>query len=103
MGNHFCVVHPLSSGEMAMRNAAGMNPACRWIRSEQQAFLHWNYVCIASVKPDGKRYAVEISWCQYTHRGRAATLAQGMRFIERWVTCQKGLPGLGRHGGKRGR
>lgn len=69
-----------------------MQPACRWIATEDSAFLHWHYACIATVKADGDGFETVISWCDREHRGRAGSMAQGMRFVERWVSVQKGLP-----------
>ena len=73
-----------------------LKPACRWIQSEGNAFLHWHYRCIATVKRRGGRYTLTIDWGVHEHTGQAVSLAQGMRFVERWVGAQEGLPTLGR-------
>lgn len=64
--------------------------ACRWIDSADASRMYWHASCIAVVRADG---AVLIQWGQSPElRGRAATLAQGKRHVERWVSARRGLP-----------
>lgn len=65
----------------------------RWIESEDRAYLHFRYCCVATVKPDGQGFVTEIGWRDLTLTGRAASLAQGRRFIERWIWNKQGWPG----------
>lgn len=69
-----------------------MQRACRWIEIDGNAYLHWNYMCIATVKRQGLLYVTSIDWCDRTHTAKAASLGQGVRFVERWVNNRQGLP-----------
>ena len=73
-----------------------MQPACRWITTENGAFLHWNYACIATVKQRGDHVELCIDWQGHTHSSRAASMAQGVRFVTRWVEAREGLPFVAR-------
>ena len=73
-----------------------MKPACRWIETEDAAFLHWHYACIATVKRRGDHYETCVEWQGHEHIGRAGSLAQGIRFVTRWVEAQTGFPTVGK-------
>jgi hypothetical protein len=73
-----------------------MNPNCRWRTESDRAHLHWNAGCIAYVVPDGDRFRTVIQWQQRVHEARCGSLAQGMRWIERWMDKRTGLPGMGK-------
>lgn len=66
-------------------------PPCRWVECRDGGIaLHWHYGCIASVRPDGM---VTITWAWGVRlQGKAASLAQGRRYVERWVAARPGLP-----------
>jgi hypothetical protein len=65
----------------------------RWIESGDRAFLHFRYGCVATIKPDGDRFRTEINWRDLTHAGQVGSMAQGRRFIERWIWNRQGWPG----------
>lgn len=67
-------------------------PAYNWIETERGAFLRFNYGMMASVKPLNGRYEVTIYWRDDQHGGAVGSIAQGKRFIERWVAKRRGLP-----------
>ncbi len=67
-------------------------PPCHWKDSDEGSFLHWNIGCIAYVKPQGQKWRTAITWQGVRHEGEAATREQGKRWVERWVSAQKGLP-----------
>lgn len=69
-----------------------MQAACRWIHIDGNAYLHWHYRCIATVKRKGLLYVTSIDWCDCTHTAQAASLGQGVRFVEHWVSRRRGLP-----------
>jgi hypothetical protein len=53
--------------------------------------LQLNYGTTAYVKPDpGGLFQVVIHWNGREIRGRAASLAQGRRHIERWISARGG-------------
>lgn len=70
-----------------------LKPACRWLDAPDGSYLYWNYRCVAHVKPAGGHVLTTITWGGRRHLGRAATLEQGKRWVERWVWVQKGPPG----------
>ena len=65
-----------------------MPAACHWIEFDDCSRLYWNHGWIATVGADG---AVRIHW-QVTIEARAASAAQGRRFVERWIAARRGLP-----------
>ena len=69
-----------------------MQAACRWIEIDGNAYLHWHYMCIATVKRRGVHFETTIDWRDCTHTAKAASLGQGVRFVERWVSARHGLP-----------
>lgn len=66
--------------------------ACRWIDSAEGSYLHWHFRCIATVLPVGPRWETAITWCGARHAAPAGSRAQGKRWVERWVSAQRGLP-----------
>jgi hypothetical protein len=60
----------------------------RWIDSADGAFLHWGYVCVAVVRPDG---TVRITGWGRAVGAKAASREQGKRFVDRW-RAGKGMP-----------
>lgn len=65
-------------------------PPCHWIDYDTQSCLMWHYGCVASVRADGR---VTIQWGKARAiETRAASLAQGKRHVERWVSKRPGLP-----------
>ena len=73
-----------------MARLASMQAACRWIEIDGNAYLHWHYLCIATVKRQGPVYVTSIEWRACTHTAKAASLGQGVRFVERWVDARTG-------------
>ena len=67
-------------------------PAYNWIETERGAFLRFNYRMVANVKPLGEGFDVTIHWCEAEHHGPVGSIAQGKRFIERWVEKRRGFP-----------
>lgn len=78
----------LGSGE----HRAMLPPPCYWIDDSDAAFLRWNMSTVAYVRRAGEKYRVTIQWRSSVHTGSAGSVAQGKRFIERWVSKQRGLP-----------
>jgi len=76
-----------------------LNPNCRWRVEEDRAFLDWNYGCIAYVVPKDGRFLSVIQWQQRTHQAPCGSVAQGMRWIERWMAHRRGFPGEGKRRG----
>ena len=72
-----------------------MQRACRWIEIDDNAYLHWHYMCIATVKRQGLLYVTSIDWLDCTHTAQAASLGQGVRLFERWVSNRNGFPRVG--------
>ena len=71
--------------------------ACHWNVEHDRAHLQWNYGCIGYVVPDGDRFRTVIQWQQRIHEAPAGSLAQGMRWIERWIEARHGgFPGGGK-------
>lgn len=69
-----------------------MKPACRWIETPDAAYLHWHYACIASVKRRADYFETRVEWQGHEHVSRAGSLAQGIRYVTRWVEAQKAFP-----------
>lgn len=66
---------------------------CHWLHCATGSFLDWHQGCIAYVKPDG---VVTIQSWGVSKSTPAASRAQGVRFVERWVSARKGLPARSR-------
>lgn len=65
-------------------------PACRWIDAPEKSCLLWHYACVAVVRADGR---VLIQWGKAPAiERRAASLEQGKRHVERWISKRPGLP-----------
>ncbi len=62
---------------------------CRWLHSDTGSYLYWHYGCIAYVRPAG---AVTIQSWGVSRTTQAASQAQGIRFVERWVSARTGFP-----------
>lgn len=67
-------------------------PACRWIEDDAGSYLHWHARCIATVRRTGERWQTAITWTGRRHFAVAGSRVQGKRWIERWVSAQRGLP-----------
>lgn len=61
-----------------------------WIDSEDGSYLRWNASTVAYVEPEGWRWRTTINWGNRQHTAVAGSLAQGKRWIERWVTGKRG-------------
>ena len=63
-----------------------------WIDSDTGSYLQFNYGTAAYVQPDPDRglYKVVIHWRGREIRGRAGSIAQGKRHIERWISARGG-------------
>lgn len=58
----------------------------RWADdSEGGARLYWNYVCVASLKPNG---TTRLNHWKKQFDATAASVAESERFIERWISAQ---------------
>jgi len=67
---------------------------CRWIEwDEGYATLDWLYGCVAAVRQQDGCVQTRVTWQQHEHYGRAASMAQGRRFVERWISARRGFPG----------
>lgn len=66
---------------------------CRWADSEDASHLYWNYGCIGVVRLQlGGKWTTLIMWRGKDHTATAGSRAQGKRWVERWVSVQRGLP-----------
>ena len=63
-------------------------PPCRWIDYDAYSCLMWHYGCVAVVYLDGR---VVLQWGAGLE-AKAASLEQGKRHVERWVSARPGLP-----------
>jgi hypothetical protein len=61
---------------------------CHWLTSPDAAWLRWNYGCIAVVRADDNGASVQIMFRERDLFGRAPSVAQGMRHVERWLAGQ---------------
>lgn len=64
--------------------------AYRWIESKTGWYLQYHYGTAAYVRPEGEGFVAVIHWQGKELRGRAASLAQGRRHIERWISARGG-------------
>lgn len=80
---------------MAVVSIAKMLPAqCRWIEwSEDHATLDWSYGCVGSVRRTGDRVVTRVLWADHEHYCDAGSMAQGRRYVERWISARRGFPG----------
>lgn len=65
------------------------NDNWRWLDGPEGAFLHQRFACVAAVALDRGKVAVRI----YRRRrgpvyGTVATVAQGKRYVERWLAAR---------------
>lgn len=67
-------------------------PACYWLDHDDGSYLRWNYATVAYVKPEGWRWRTTINWTSRQYTALSASRAQGKRWVERWVSAQKGSP-----------
>lgn len=75
-----------------MSDTTAMLPASfYWLDFPDGSYLRRNYACIATVKPRDGRWETVIKWGDACYYGRAGSLAQGKRWIERWVSV-RGIP-----------
>jgi hypothetical protein len=69
-----------------------LGEAYRWIDSEEGSFLRLRYGCVAGVKlRDGK----VVVWINVTGKevtGTAGSIAQGKRYVERWIAARGKRP-----------
>ena len=71
-------------------------PACRWLVQAETAHLLWNAGCIAIVyRERNGHWATQINWQKATLRAPCGSMAQGRRWVERWMEKRSGLPGSG--------
>ncbi|KRG69120.1 hypothetical protein ABB29_11940 [Pseudoxanthomonas dokdonensis] len=67
---------------------------CQWIDSDEgHSYLRWHYGTVGVAYADGRHW---VQGWGVRHEGRAASHAQGKRFVERWIAARGGLPGFGR-------
>lgn len=66
--------------------------ACRWIDGDDASHLYYNYGCIGIVRGCAAGWTTVINWREKTHSAPAGSRQQGKRWIERWVSAQRGLP-----------
>lgn len=72
---------------------------CRWIEwNPGYATLAYWYGCVGSVRQRNGRIETRVEWQQAEHYGKAASMAQGRRFVERWIIARTGFPGVVRRG-----
>lgn len=72
-----------------------LSPSFRWRISDRDAFLDYGPVNVAHVQAfrtcDG--LTLTIRWQGKTVGGPVASIAQGVRFAERWIAARPGWPG----------
>lgn len=66
-------------------------PQCRWIDNLHASHLQWHYKCVGSVVRRGCGWEVQIRFGERAIDAPAASLAQGKRYLARWVAAH-GLP-----------
>ena len=69
-------------------------PQCRWIDWDAgYATVEWNFGCVAAIRQKDGFVETRVTWRQREHYGRAASMAQARRFVERWISARRGFPG----------
>lgn len=63
----------------------------RWLEDGGRAWLYFNYGWVATVEADG---TTRLQGWGVQHEAKAASAAQGRRFVERWVKARAGVPGM---------
>lgn len=58
-----------------------LHPNYRWIDVDNGSYLHFRFKCVALVRASGDL----VIYSRKPHSGRVGSVAQGKRFIERWV------------------
>lgn len=84
--------------EMRLAPVRPLPSACYWTLDEgdpDRAHLYWNQGCIGYVSRKGGHLVSVIQWRQRVLEARCGSVAQGMRWIERWVEKREGFPGGG--------
>jgi hypothetical protein len=67
---------------------------CRWITVDADyCTLAYNYGCVGAVRQRDGYVETRVAWQRYEHYGKAGSLTQGRRFVERWIAARKGFPG----------
>lgn len=59
-----------------------------WRITPTSAHLDYRYLCVAFVLPDRTRFRSVIQWRGRTHEAPCGSVAQGVRWIERWIAAQ---------------
>lgn len=70
-------------------------PQCRWIDDLNGSHLQWHYKCVGSVVRRRYGWEVQIRFGERSIDAPAASLAQGKRYLGRWVAAH-GLPSIRR-------
>jgi hypothetical protein len=83
-------------GAMRVPPTRPLPTSCYWILGADSAHLYWNEGCIGYVAPQRGRLTSVIQWRQRVLAAPCGSVAQGMRWIERWVEKRKGFPGGGK-------
>jgi len=75
---------------MSDRTPSELGGAYSWIDGPDGSWLQFNAGCAAYVKRVGESgdFAVVIHWRKREIRGTAASIAQGKRFITRWIRAR---------------
>ena len=68
-----------------------MLPAYYWLDSPDEAYLRFNYGSVAWVRADIAGFGVTINWRGKYITGRAASIAQGKRHIQKWIEARGDL------------
>ena len=68
---------------------------CRWNIKEHEAHLYWHYGCIGYVMRDGAGWLLVILWGK-RQQHPVASLAQGVRYLTKYIQGQTGLPPIKR-------
>lgn len=68
-----------------------LRPQCRWIHwPDGCVSVDYNGICVASIDVDGVH---RLYWGGHHHVARAGSVAQAMRWVERWINARDTLPG----------
>jgi hypothetical protein len=68
-----------------------------WLDCDGAAYLRHHYSTFVIIRQvSARRCSVCIMWGEHTLYGKAGSIAQAKRHVERWVSKQTGIPGLGR-------
>lgn len=70
-----------------------LSESFRWRVDADSAFLDYNAGNVANVQRWRGELVLTIRWQGHTVGGRVGSVAQGVRYAERWIAARPGWPG----------